>query len=136
MMIDVNPIVNPISIPTAGVIPDTDPAKWLTGPVRLNMIPLTFPNVTILKMMLSDAEVKLLTEVQKLVHLEIEFSDDPGDGFQHLLDNHVNVENFILLFFQLGHMNASHLLSIAKNCLRLDFLRIVGFQAWTELEWT
>jgi len=118
----------PLITDASGVIPDTDPAKWLTGPVRLNMIPLTFPNVTILKMMLSDAEVKLLTEVQKLVHLEIEFSDDPGDGFQHLLDNHVNVENFILLFFQLGHMNASHLLSIAKNCLRLDFLRIVGFQ--------
>ena len=77
--------------------------------------------------MLSDNEVKLLTNIKKLVHIEVEFSDDPGPGLQHLLDCHPNVANFILLFFQVGPILGSHLLSIAKNCLKLGFLRIIGF---------
>ena len=52
-------------------------------------------------MMLSDNEVKLLTNNKKLVHIEVEFSDDPGPGLQHLLDCHPNVANFILLSFKL-----------------------------------
>ena len=73
--------------------------------------------------MLSDNEVKLLTNIKKLVHIEVEFSDDPGPGLQHLLDCHPNVANFILLFFQVGPILGSHLLSIAENCLKLEFLR-------------
>ena len=72
--------------------------------------------------MFSDNEVKLLTNIKKLVHIEVEFSDDPGPGLQHLLDCHPNVANFILLFFQVGPILGSHLLSIAKNCLKLEFL--------------
>ena len=52
-------------------------------------------------MMLSDNEVKLLTNIKKLVHIEVEFSDDPGPGLQHLLDCQSNVANFILLSFKL-----------------------------------
>ena len=109
-------------------LPESDPAKWMTGPVRLSAIPRLFPNVTILKMMLSDAEVQLLVSVPRLLHLELEFSDDPGPGLQHLLDSHPNIENFALLFLQVGPILASHLLSIATNCVRLSFLRIIGFQ--------
>ena len=109
-------------------LPETDPAKWHTGPVRLTQIPEVFPNITIIKMMLSDAEVASLTCIRHLVHLELEFSDDPGSGLTHLLDNHQNIENFVLLFLQLGNIQASHLLSIASNCTKLGFLRIIGFQ--------
>ena len=109
-------------------IPENDPAKWLTGPVRLSAIPQMFPNVTILKMMLSDPEVAQLTEIPRLVHLELEFSDDPGPGLQTLLDSHPNIANFVLLFLQLGPIQASHLMSIGKNCVSLTFLRIIGFQ--------
>ena len=81
---------------------DTDPAKWITGPVSLSVIPKMFPNVTMLKMMLSDVEVRQLVEIPKLVHLELEFSDDPGAGLQHLLDHHCNIAQFALLFLQVG----------------------------------
>jgi len=107
--------------------PDTNPACWMSGPVKMVDIPIMFPHITIIKMMLSDSEVKLLTNVQSLVHIEVEFSDDPGPGLQHLLDCHPNVANFILLFFQVGPILGSHLLSIAKHCLKLGFLRIIGF---------
>jgi len=109
-------------------IPENDPAKWMTGPVRLSAIPQMFPNVTILKMMLSDPEVAQLTEIPRLVHLELEFSDDPGPGLQTLLDTHPNIANFVLLFLQIGPIQASHLLSIGQNCVSLAFLRIIGFQ--------
>ena len=109
-------------------IPETDPAKWITGPVSLSVIPKMFPNVTMLKMMLSDVEVKHLVEIPNLVHLELEFSDDPGSGFQYLLDHHCNIAQFVLLFLQVGPIQASHLLSIAQNCTNLTFLRIIGFQ--------
>jgi len=109
-------------------IPENDPAKWVTGPVRLSAIPQMFPNVTILKMMLSDPEVAHLTEIPRLVHLELEFSDDPGPGLQTLLDSHPNIANFVLLFLQVGPIQASHLVSIGKNCVSLTFLRIIGFQ--------
>jgi len=109
-------------------IPESDPAKWYTGPVRLCQIPEIFPNITIIKMMLSDSEVASLTVIPHLVHLELEFSDDPGAGLTHLLDNHHNISNFSLLFLQVGNIQASHLLSIAANCIRLGFLRIIGFQ--------
>ena len=109
-------------------IPENDPAKWMTGPVRLSAIPQLFPNVTILKMMLSDPEVAHLTEIPRLVHLELEFSDDPGPGLQTLLDTHPNIANFVLLFLQIGPIQASHLLSIGQNCVNLTFLRIIGFQ--------
>ena len=109
-------------------IPENDPAKWMTGPVRLSAIPQMFPNVTILKMMLSDPEVALLTMIPQLVHLELEFSDDPGPGLQTLLDSHPNIANFVLLFLQVGPIQSSHLLSIAKNCVSLTFLRVIGFQ--------
>ena len=109
-------------------IPETDPAKWFTGPVRLSQIPVAFPNITIIKMMLSDAEVSSLTVIPHLVHLELEFSDDPGPGLTELLENHPNIRNFSLLFLQVGNIQASHLLSIANNCVKLGFLRIIGFQ--------
>ena len=109
-------------------IPETDPAKWFTGPVRLAQIPEVFPNVTIIKMMLSDAEVSHLTVIPHLVHLELEFSDDPGPGLSDLLENHRNIRNFSLLFLQVGNIQAGHLLSIANNCVKLGFLRIIGFQ--------
>merc|ERR1719270_2955745 len=100
-------------------LPESDPAKWMTGPVRLSAIPRLFPNVTILKMMLSDPEVAHLTEIPRLVHLELEFSDDPGSGLQTLLDTHPNIANFVLLFLQVGPIQASHLLSIGQNCVSL-----------------
>ena len=109
-------------------IPETDPAKWFTGPVRLSQIPEAFPNITIIKMMLSDAEVSSLTVIPHLVHLELEFSDDPGPGLTELLENHRNIRNFSLLFLQVGNIQAGHLLSIANNCVKLGFLRIIGFQ--------
>ena len=109
-------------------IPETDPAKWFTGPVRLSQIPEMFPNITIIKMMLSDVEVSSLTVIPHLVHLELEFSDDPGPGLTELLENHRNIRNFSLLFLQVGNIQAGHLLSIANNCVQLGFLRIIGFQ--------
>eukprot|EP00092_Neocalanus_flemingeri_P019426 GFUD01021044.1.p1 GENE.GFUD01021044.1~~GFUD01021044.1.p1 ORF type:complete len:542 (-),score=137.32 GFUD01021044.1:103-1728(-) len=108
--------------------PDTNPACWLSGPVHLAHIPRLFPHITILRMMLSDAEVKSLTLVSNLIHLEVEFSDDPGVGLQHLLDSHPNISKFIHLFLQVGPIQGSHLLSIAQNCVQLSFLRIIGFQ--------
>lgn len=114
--------------PESDTIPDINPACWMSGPVQMIHIPQMFPHITILKMMLSDAEVQNLTIVKNLIHLEVEFSDDPGAGFQHLLDNHPNICKFVLLFLQVGPILGSHLLSIAKNCLKLGFLRIIGFQ--------
>ena len=109
-------------------LPESDPAKWHTGPVRLFQIPEVFPNITIVKMMLSDSEVASLTLIPHLVHLELEFSDDPGAGLTDLLDSHQNISNFLLFFLQVGNIQASHLLSIATNCVKLGFLRIIGFQ--------
>lgn len=109
-------------------LPDTNPACWMSGPVHLSHIPQLFPHITVVKMMLTDAEVRSLTIITKLVHLEVEFSDDPGPGLQHLLDNHPNISKFIHLFMQVGPIQGSHLVSIARNCQKLVFLRIIGFQ--------
>jgi len=116
------------SHPGSDTIPDTNPACWMSGPVQMTHIPQMFPHITILKMMLSDAEVQNLTIIKNLIHLEVEFSDDPGGGLQHLLDNHPNISKFVLLFLQVGPILSSHLISIARNCLKLGFLRIIGFQ--------
>jgi len=110
------------------VIPGTNPACWMSGPVRMTTIPKMFPNITTIKMMLTDAEVQNLVNVPNLVHLEVEFSDDPGPGLQNLVDNHPNNCKFDLLFLQVGTILASHLLSIGKNCSKLGYLRIIGFQ--------
>jgi len=109
-------------------MPGNNPACWISGPVKMTNIPQMFPNITIIKMMLTDAEVQNLINVKKLIHLEVEFSDDPGPGLQSLLDNHPNISKFILLFLQVGPILGSHLLSVAKNCINLGFLRIIGFQ--------
>jgi len=87
-----------------------------------------FPNITTLKMMLTDAEVQILVNIPNLVHLEVEFSDDPGVGLLTLLDTHPNNSKFDLLFLQVGTILASHLLAIGKNCPKLGYLRIIGFQ--------
>ena len=108
-------------------IPEFDPAKWMIGPVGIEMIPKYFPNISTLKMMLSDAEVKELVVVHNLVHLELEFSDDPGTGLQNLLESHPNISNFKLLLLQVGPIQAAHLNLIAQNCVNLGFLRIIGF---------
>ena len=55
---------------------------------RLSFIPKIFPNVTTMKMKLTDSEVKHLVEVPKLALLELEIQDDPGKGFQYLLEHH------------------------------------------------
>jgi len=110
------------------VIPGNNPACWMSGPVRMTTIPQMFPNITTIKMMLTDAEVQNLVNVPNLVHLEVEFSDDPGPGLQNLVDNHPNNCKFDLLFLQVGTILASHLLSIGKNCSKLGYLRIIGFQ--------
>ena len=102
--------------------------KWLCGVSRLSSVPKLFPNVTTLKMMLSDAEVKHLVEVPKLVLLELEFPDDPGPGLQHLLDHHPNVANWFHLFLEVGPLNAHHLTTIAENCTGLSYLKIIGFR--------
>jgi len=114
--------------PESANLPDTNPACWLSGPVHLPHIPQLFPHITIIRMMLSDAEVKSLTIVTNLIHVEVEFSDDPGAGLQHLLDHHPNISKFIHLFLQVGPIQGSHLVSIARNCPKLGFLRIIGFQ--------
>jgi len=114
--------------PERDTLPDTNPACWMSGPVHLTHIPLFFPHITIIRMMLSDVEVLSLSIVTNLIHLEVEFSDDPGAGLQQLLDNHPNIAKFIHIFLQVGPIQGSHLLSIAKNCPKLGFLRIIGFQ--------
>jgi len=110
------------------VIPGNNPACWMSGPVKMTTIPKMFPNITTLKMMLTDAEVQILVNIPNLVHLEVEFSDDPGVGLLTLLDTHPNNCKFDLLFLQVGTILASHLLAIGKNCPKLGYLRIIGFQ--------
>ena len=41
-----------------------------------------------MKMKLTDSEVKHLVEVPKLALLELEIQNDPGKGFQYLLEHH------------------------------------------------
>ena len=104
-------------------------SKWMSGVSRLSSIPKLFPNVTTLKMILSDAEVKHLVVVPKLVLLELELTDDPGPGLQHLLDHHPNIENWFHLFLlclEVGPLDSHHLTSIAEYCRRLSYLKIVG----------
>ena len=103
-------------------------AKWLCGVSRLSSIPKLFPNVTTLKMMLSDSEVKHLVEIPKLVLLELEFPDDPGPGLQHLLEHHPNIDKWFHLLLEVGPLGAQHLTSIAENCRNLSFLKIIGFR--------
>ena len=106
---------------------EENPACWISGPVKIMHIPHMFPNITLIDMMLRDAEVQNLVRVTNLVHLEIDFSDEPGPGLQTLLDNHPNISRLGFLFLQLGTISQSHLLSIAKNCTKLSYLHINGF---------
>ena len=103
-------------------------AKWLCGVSRLSSIPKMFPNVTTVKMMLSDSDVKHLVEIPKLVLLELEFPDDPGPGLQHVLDHHPNIDNWFHLLLEVGPINARHLTSIGENCRNLSYLKIIGFR--------
>ena len=110
------------------VIAGNNPACWMSGPVKMTTIPKLFPNITTIKMMLTDAEVQNLVNIPNLVHIEVEFSDDPGVGLLTLLDTHPNNCKFDLLFLQVGTILASHLLAIGRNCPKLGYLRIIGFQ--------
>jgi hypothetical protein len=112
----------------------TDPTRPAPDSSTANMadlipqIPHLFPHLTTLRMLLSDLELGLLTQIQLLTHLELELSDDPGKGLQHLLSEHPNRANFLYLFLQVGLLQASHLLTLAQNCSSLTSLRIIGFQ--------
>ena len=102
--------------------------KWMSLVSRMSFIPTIFPNVTTLKLKLSDAEVKHLVEVPKLVLLELEIRDDPGKGLQHLLDHHPNIGHWRHISLEVGPIAAEHLITIAENCRKLSFLKIKGYR--------
>ena len=102
--------------------------KWMNVASRLSFIPIIFPNVTTLKVKLSDSEVRHLVEVPKLTLLELEMRDDPGKGLQYLLDHHPNIANWLHTFLEVGPITAEHLMTIAENCRKLSFLKIKGYR--------
>ena len=104
------------------------PTKWMSVVSRICFIPIIFPNVTTLKLKLSDSEVQHLVEVPKLALLELEITDDPGKGLQHLLDHHPNIANWLHICLELGPIAAEHLITVAENCRKLSFLKIKGYR--------
>ena len=104
------------------------PTKWMSVVSRMSFIPIIFPNVTTLKLKLSDSEVKHLVEVPKLALLELEITNDPGKGLQHLLDHHPNIANWLHICLEVGPIAAEHLITIAENCRKLSFLKIKGYR--------
>ena len=102
--------------------------KWMSVVSRLSFIPKIFPNVTTMKMKLTDSEVKHLVEVPKLALLELEIQDDPGKGLQYLLEHHPNIASWHHISMEVGPIAAEHLMTIAENCRKLSFLKIKGYR--------
>jgi hypothetical protein len=118
-----------LAVPGQGTCPPEEAeVGWLAGPASLTAVAAAFPAVSTVRLLVSDQEARHLTALPRLVHIELELSDDPAAGLLHLLTAHPNRARFGHLFLQVGPLQAAHLLALSANCPALRHFRLIGFQ--------
>ncbi len=90
----------------------------------VNIMIQVCPELESLRFFISDEGCKHLSRIGNIKHLQLELSEDIGNGFRHLVKEYTGLVSIHLTFRK---MSFTQMIDIADYCPNVEVLRLIGF---------